>query len=544
MCEIIKENFEERLPEILEGISKCSFVAFDAEFTGLSCVSGDKYKNSLFDDGDGRYKKLLVSTTQGIMSQFGLSLFKHNSSKNQYEVKTYNFFLFPRSFASVDDRFVCQASSLEFLMRYNFDFNKFIYHGISYLNQTQEDELKEALENGSLFEATERNIPFQDEDKIREICRNLAEWVVGKDPGEQIGVDLGLVVPFVVNHEIRSVFPQLWPFCQDRKMFVKVVSKTERQTLESEEKETGDQLEKQLINSLLGFTKVIRHLSESGKPIVGHNCLLDVLKIYNQFIKPLPGKFKDFKKAFNSAFPIVFDTKHLTYDIKKKFADKNEDLCGAFQSSNLSELYGILSQGNKYHPMFSPSVVHAEGFTNYQGNSPIHEAGFDAYLTGFCFIKIAHLAASLDYLQLNQMRPLSFREHLGVLQDHQNLVNIQRAVVNHVNLAGEDPASLRPLWIHVKTRRGCKINPTMVAEKFARYGNADIEPYSRCCAMVAVSSHRGARDILQSFRRDAELIVENYDPIKHNPLLRTCLWAFPVVTAVLGISLLVSLKRS
>jgi len=544
MCEILKENFEEKLPEILASIDECSFVAFDAEFTGLSCVSGDQHKNSLFDDGERRYKKLLASTTQGIMSQFGLSLFKHNKPNNQYEVKTYNFFLFPRSFASIDDRFVFQASSCEFLMRYNFDFNKFIYHGISYLNQTQEETLKEALENGALFEATDRNIPFQDEDKIREICRNLAKWVVGKDPGEKTQVDLGLVVPFVVNHEIRSVFPQLWPFCQDRKMFVKVVSKTERKELETQEKLNGDELEKQLIDSMLGFTKVIRHLSESRKPIVGHNCLLDVLKIYNQFIKPLPGKFKDFKKAFNSAFPIVFDTKHICYDIKKKFADTNEDLCGAFQSSNLSELYGILSQPHKYHPMFSPSVVHAEGFTNYKGNSPIHEAGFDAYLTGFCFIKIAHLAASLEYLQLNQMRPLFWREHLAVLHDHQNLVNIQRAVVNHVNLGGDDPPSQRPLLIHVKTRKGSKINSTMVAEKFARYGNADIEPYSRCCAMVAVSSHRGAMDILQSFRKDKQLIVETYSPIKHNPLVRTCLWTLPAITALLGISVLVSLRRS
>ncbi len=33
----------------------------------------------------------------------------------------------------------------------------------------------------------------------------------------------------------------------------------------------------------------------------------------------------------------------------------------------------------------------------FPGNTQLsHEAGFDAYVTGFCFLKIAHLATSVD----------------------------------------------------------------------------------------------------------------------------------------------------
>ena len=74
---------------------------------------------------------------------------------------------------------MCQSSSLEFLTRYGFDFNKFIYGGISYLNDSQESELSEDLRNGALFRAVDRNIPFQDEDRIRDICCDLAKWVAG-----------------------------------------------------------------------------------------------------------------------------------------------------------------------------------------------------------------------------------------------------------------------------------------------------------------------------------------------------------------------------
>ncbi len=34
-CDVTQSNFSALLPRILEGISKCSFVAFDAEFTAL-----------------------------------------------------------------------------------------------------------------------------------------------------------------------------------------------------------------------------------------------------------------------------------------------------------------------------------------------------------------------------------------------------------------------------------------------------------------------------------------------------------------------------
>ena len=77
----------------------------------------------------------------------------------------------------VDLNFVCQASSLEFLKRYKFDFNKFLYEGIPYLNREQELALKQDLENGMMLNQSVRNLPLQDEDQIRKICGELASWV-------------------------------------------------------------------------------------------------------------------------------------------------------------------------------------------------------------------------------------------------------------------------------------------------------------------------------------------------------------------------------
>lgn len=72
----------------------------------------------------------------------------------------------------------------------------------------------------------------------------------------------------------------------------------------------------EIIEHCRGFSKVINILSESQKPLVLHNGLIDLLIIHNQFIKPLPNKYEDFKTCINKAFPKVYDTKIIANDLK------------------------------------------------------------------------------------------------------------------------------------------------------------------------------------------------------------------------------------
>jgi CAF1 family ribonuclease len=46
---------------------------------------------------------------------------------------------------SNDARFVCQASSLEFLTKHRFNFNKFIYEGVPFLSREQEERARRHL---------------------------------------------------------------------------------------------------------------------------------------------------------------------------------------------------------------------------------------------------------------------------------------------------------------------------------------------------------------------------------------------------------------
>ena len=175
MCEVTRDNFESLLPDICQWIDRAAFISFDCEFTALSPDAS--LQKSLFDDINRRYAKLANPAVHSIISQLGVSIFQQDAATNIFTARTFNLFVSPRSLASVDETFACSTSSLEFLMRYNFDFNKFLYRGVPYLNKSTEIQLRADLSGGLLLDSGERNIPLQDEDWIRQICCQLSQWI-------------------------------------------------------------------------------------------------------------------------------------------------------------------------------------------------------------------------------------------------------------------------------------------------------------------------------------------------------------------------------
>ena len=56
--------------------------------------------------------------------QIGITAFQFDQQNYKYVGNRYKFYVYPRSFASLDTKFMCQASSLEFLCQHRFDFNR------------------------------------------------------------------------------------------------------------------------------------------------------------------------------------------------------------------------------------------------------------------------------------------------------------------------------------------------------------------------------------------------------------------------------------
>lgn len=58
------------------------------------------------------------------MTQIGLTMFKYERELDTYIATGYTFHLCPQVFGDVNQSFIFQASTLRFLCRHNFDFNK------------------------------------------------------------------------------------------------------------------------------------------------------------------------------------------------------------------------------------------------------------------------------------------------------------------------------------------------------------------------------------------------------------------------------------
>ena len=145
-----------------------------------------------------------------------------------------------------------------------------------------------------------------------------------------------------------------------------------------------DEAELSDLESALGFTRVIDKMTESGKLVIGHNMILDVAQIVNQFCGPLPETLGDFKSILTSVFPRLVDTKLMANTIPFKQEIFN---------SSLEELYKTV----QYAPYSLPEVKPAEAALGYsQGGERYHEAGYDAYITGLCFIAMANRSVSLN----------------------------------------------------------------------------------------------------------------------------------------------------
>ncbi|MGH0114755.1 UNVERIFIED_CONTAM: hypothetical protein FKN15_046550 [Acipenser sinensis] len=92
-----------------------------------------------------------------------------------------------------------------------------------------------------------------------------------------------------------------------------------------------------------------------GKLVVGHNMLLDVMHTIHQFYCPLPEE-------------LILNTP-------------------------LAELEKRLKEA----PFKSPKVDSAEGFLSYNtASEQLHEAGYDAYITGLCFISMANFLGNIQ----------------------------------------------------------------------------------------------------------------------------------------------------
>ena len=159
----------------------------------------------------------------------------------------------------------------------------------------------------------------------------------------------------------------------------------------------------EVMQEIHGFSSIIEEIIKVNKPLVGHNCLSDIMRIYQCFVDELPKSYKQFKKVIHETFPEVYDTKHMAYCSRRQLEASNSlDFADNLRNTSLNQLYIkiLKSKPNRGAFMYTPLVKHSEMTPKYskENGDFCHEAGFDAVMSGAIFIRIAHLMAGVEYL--------------------------------------------------------------------------------------------------------------------------------------------------
>ncbi|XP_065589032.1 poly(A)-specific ribonuclease PARN isoform X3 [Cyrtonyx montezumae] len=325
--EVIRSNFKDNLSKVYEAIEEADFLAIDGEFSGISDGPSVSALTNGFDTPEERYQKLKKHSMDFLLFQFGLCTFKYDHTEEKYIMKSFNFYIFPKPFnrSSPDVKFVCQSSSIDFLANQGFDFNKVFRNGIPYLNQEEERQLREQYDEkrsqangaGSLSyispNATKCPVAIPEDQKkfIDKIVEQIDEFLKNE---ENDSLELEPCTGFqrkLIYQTLSWKYPKgihVETLESDKKERYIVISKVDEEERKRREQQKQAK-EQEELNDAVGFSRVVHAIANSGKLVIGHNMLLDVMHTIHQFYCPLPDDLGEFKEVTSCVFPRLLDTK-------------------------------------------------------------------------------------------------------------------------------------------------------------------------------------------------------------------------------------------
>ncbi|KCV69443.1 hypothetical protein H696_03872 [Fonticula alba] len=350
--DVTSATFREMLPQIVEEINRADFYAIDTELSGLFA------NDSVPGPGDSLhdfYQKVSRSCRHpdGIaILQYGLCLVRWNSTDKCFETRTYNFYLCPRSSEHLRPSNRCfsfQYSGMDFLRKFNFDFNKWIYEGINFLTHEQQAELEFQKGIGHIPDLIAKQMaraPEGTATTMATFMKDIATWL--QSPSEPLSIPMSYQEHLLLNLHIRQAYGfSLQGKFRHGALSIARCTDEEKAALEAAHATLATDMA-----DLIGFRSVIDELIKARIPLVGHNLFLDLLHTYSKFVEPnFPPSLYDVSKRIHEAFP---RTKLPAFDLVK---------------------------------IHTPPA-----FGKYTDDSAaFHEAGFDAYCTAVVFLKLAAL---------------------------------------------------------------------------------------------------------------------------------------------------------
>ncbi|XP_006617598.1 poly(A)-specific ribonuclease PARN-like isoform X1 [Apis dorsata] len=491
--EVTSSNFQEVLVELDEILKNATFLCIDGEFTGLN--SGPDA--GVFDTPAQYYAKLRTGSMDFLLIQFGLSVFTFNKEMQKYNQRSYNFYVFPRPLnrTAPDCRFMCQTSSISFLASQGFDFNKLFKLGIPYLTANEEEKLMKRLEEKQRIrdEAAEI-LPISDVERpqIEEICSRIDEFVTSET--EELLIEkCNAFIRRLVYQEVKLRWPNKLKVESKMNNFgcslvvQRLGTKEEEEQREIEKRER----EKTEIQQAVGLSILMRKIADSGKLIVGHNMLLDLCHIVHQFFGQLPESYLEFKSLVHSLFPRILDTKIICHS--QQFKEN-------IPSSNL----GILLETVSKSPFKITEVEPTDGRSYSTLSEKCHEAGYDAYITGICFIALSNYLGTLQKPEV----PIVLSDS-PLLNPFLNKLLIARLKdVPYINLVGDDPNPSRDHVFHLTFPKEWKFND--ISHLFSPFGSVHVSWLSDISAYIELHRRDQVNEVMKVLAKTSTYKLQRY----------------------------------
>lgn len=494
-------DFKDLLPEIIQQIEEACFISFDGEFTGLSSE-----QNILpFDSSKEYYEKQLATSNGFILVQLGLTIFKKDveNPEEPVKLKSYNIYTFPQSKLAT---FSCQGQSLSFLAENGFDFNKLFTNAISYSNSMEEDKLRtdmnirqeyrkeqlkirtsseeQDISNRNFLPVPENEMSMIENarDKIQKVLNNELFEV----SFEKVTAYQRKLIYELIEQEFNKKVSTITKNGENNRKILVVQPK---RSFEDELKLENDRMrddEAQIIDKV-GLRHILKAISSSKKLIVGHNCLLDIMYLINQCFEDLPQNYDDFKKLVHEIFPLIIDTKFIAN------SDKFKEI---FPSSVLNQVYERLQS----KPFKTVPIKWQNPFVAYNLEFPKeHEAGYDSFLTGYCFLVI------LDYLNIPlvaEFDPKSSKELMPFL----NRIALQRIAIPYINVVGKEPTPNRSHVFYISFPQTWQTSD--IQDHFKAYGPIQISWAGNTNAFVSLYNKEFSSCVVKTIAKPGDFQIK------------------------------------
>uniref|UniRef100_F1KYZ0 Poly(A)-specific ribonuclease PARN n=1 Tax=Ascaris suum TaxID=6253 RepID=F1KYZ0_ASCSU len=470
--DVTDDNFAQQLPQILNTVQNASFVAFDLEFLGFH---GDDEANrpSLFDSPVERYRKQRLSVLKFPPVQWGLALFTAIDDGRHYKVDVYNIYLFKRT---INRRvFSFSIPSIAFLGEHDFDFNKAINKGVTYANLDEISTIRSDLEEGLLdydifgerFNSHLISVQCYLSDMLERLRKAASPPTISMYQEVTfspfvLNLDDAIFDPYACRSEAQPLNHR--KFCATRLQAAARLFSLHSNTHHVKLKVDGHRLHVQqakpnerrvknerakllnkTVNEIAGASQILYAIIDARLPVVGHNCLFDLLYIYQYFFADLPEDYAKWKKALNTIFPVIIDTRILAEENKRRLSWH-----GVMN-------YSLVTLGAYFkHPVSSENLPYRfpdfsltnAALIKYADKEYFHNAAYDAKTTGETFVRLAHLTVCNTLSlgdkpkEVKACRP--FRVLLYAVRPFANRIPVPLMGVPFINLVGDDPPSTRP----------------------------------------------------------------------------------------------------